>query len=113
MNELLKQRILRRLETLSDERGFQILDYVEFLESKYAKRAAGGGFLTRLFETGESTMRAAGVPVKAISGTMGLMDSASKVMKGVAAAASAVVDEAVKAAAPGRPGEPPPEKKPA
>ena len=40
MNEQLKQRIMRRLETLADERGYQVLDYVEFLESKYASRAA-------------------------------------------------------------------------
>ena len=36
MNEQLKQRIVRRLETLADDRGYQILDFVEFLESKYA-----------------------------------------------------------------------------
>jgi hypothetical protein len=45
-------------------------------------------------------MRAGKIPVKAISGTMGLVDSAGKVMKGVAAAAQAVVDEAIQAATP-------------
>jgi hypothetical protein len=98
MNELLKQRILRRLDALSDERGYQVLDYVEFLESRYGERGAGGGIIARITETAEDTMRAAGVPLKAISGTMGLVDSASKVMKGVAAAASSVVEEAVKGA---------------
>jgi hypothetical protein len=43
-------------------------------------------------------MRAGKIPIQAISGTMGLMDSAAKVMKGLAAAGQAVVDEAVKAA---------------
>jgi hypothetical protein len=43
-------------------------------------------------------MRAGKLPIQAISGTMGLMDSAAKVMKGLAAAGQAVVDEAVKAA---------------
>ncbi|MBS1241381.1 MAG: hypothetical protein H6R40_808 [Gemmatimonadetes bacterium] len=102
MNESIRERILRRLEGLSDERGYQILDFMEFLESKYAERSAGGGFLSRVFESGESAMRAAGVPVKVITGTMGLADSAGKVMKGVAAAAQAVVEEAVKAAGPGQ-----------
>lgn len=96
MNELLKQRILRRLEALSDERGYQVLDYVEFLESRYAARGSGGGIIAKITETAEDTMRAAGVPLKAISGTMGLVESASRVMKGVAAAASSVVEEAVK-----------------
>lgn len=98
MNESLKQRIHRRLDDLSDERGYQILDYVEFLESKYARRGSGSGFFSKLSETAEDTMRAVGLPIKAVSGTMGLVESAGKVMKGVAAAAQSVVDEAVKAA---------------
>ena len=88
----------RLLETLSDERGYQILDYVEFLDSKYAERARPGGLFARITETVENTMRAGKLPIQAISGTMGLMDSAAKVMRGLAAAGQAVVDEAVKAA---------------
>ena len=106
MNESLKDRIIRRLEGLPDERGYQILDYVEFLESKYGSRA-GSGFFTRLTETAEDTMRAVGLPIRAVSSTMGIMESAGKVMKGVAAAAKAVVDEAVDAANP-KGSEPPP-----
>ena len=40
MNDLLKQRIGRLLDSLGDERGYQILDYIEFLDSKYAERCA-------------------------------------------------------------------------
>jgi hypothetical protein len=100
MNDLLKQRILRALETLSDERAYQVLDYVEFLESRYAERQRPTGILARLTETVEDTMRAGKLPVKAISGTMGIMDSAAKVMKGLAAAGQSVVDEAVKVVEP-------------
>ncbi len=110
MNDLLKQRILRSLEALGDERGYQILDYIEFLESRYAERARPGGILAKLTETVEDTMRAGKLPIKAISGTMGLLDSATKVMKGVAAAGQAVVDEAVKAADGGKRTELPPAK---
>jgi hypothetical protein len=114
MNDLLKQRILRALDTLSDERAYQILDYVEFLESKYAERQRPSGLLARITETVEDTMRAGKLPLQAISGTMGIMDSAAKVMKGLAAAGQAVVDEAVKAAEstktpPPPPSAPPPE----
>ena len=107
MNEQLKQRILRRLETLTDERGYQILDFVEFLESKYAARAAPSNLFAKISEGIEDTMRAARIPIKAISGTTGLMDSAGKVMKGVAAAAQSVVDEAIQAAESKPPGPPP------
>jgi hypothetical protein len=108
MNEQLKQRILRRLETLGDDRGYQILDYVEFLESKYAQRAAPTNLFAKISEGIEDTMRAARIPIKAISGTAGLVDSAGKVMKGVAAAAQSVVDEALQAAAPTKTTTPPP-----
>jgi len=40
MNDFMKERILRRLEPLSDERLYQVLDYIEFLESKYAQHEA-------------------------------------------------------------------------
>ncbi len=97
MNDLLKQRILRALESLTDERAYQVLDYVEFLESKYAARQRPTGIFARLSDAVEDTMRAGKLPVKAISGTMGLVDGAAKVMKGLAAAGQAVVDEAVNA----------------
>ncbi len=112
MNEQLKQRILRRLEALADERGYQILDYVEFLESKYAQRAAPSNLFAKISEGIEDTMRAARIPIKAISGTTGLVDSAGKVMKGVAAAAQSVVDEALQAATPPKPVPRPPQVKP-
>ena len=98
MNEHLKDRVLRKLDALPDERGYQILDYVEFLESKYADRATPSNIFTKITERVEDTMRAGKVPIKAISGTVGVFDSASKVMKGIASAASAVVDEASKTA---------------
>ncbi|NOT08638.1 MAG: hypothetical protein HOP28_10595 [Gemmatimonadales bacterium] len=100
MDDQLKQRILRRLESMEDERGYQVLDYVEFLESKYAARAAPSNLFAKISEGVQDTMRAARIPIRAISGTTGLVDSAGKVMKGVAAAASAVVDEVAQAAKP-------------
>jgi hypothetical protein len=98
MNDLLKQRINRLLDTLEDDRGYQVLDFVEFLNSKYAERGQPSGILARITETVENTMRAGKLPIQAITGTVGLMDSAAKVMRGLAAAGQAVVDEAVKAA---------------
>ena len=66
MNDLLKQRIARLLDSLSDERGYEILDYIEFLDSKYAERARPGGIFARLTETVEDTMRAGRLPIQAI-----------------------------------------------
>jgi hypothetical protein len=98
MNDLLKQRISRLLETLDDEKAYQVLDYAEFLTSKYAARSEPSGLLAKLTATVENTMRAGKLPIQAISGTMSVVDSAAKVMRGLAAAGQAVVEEAVKAA---------------
>lgn len=98
MNDLLKQRIMRNLEDLDDERGYRILDFIEFLNSKYADRSNPSGLFAKITDTVEDTMRAGKLPLQAISGTMGLMDSAGKVMKGLAAAGEVVVGEAVQAA---------------
>jgi hypothetical protein len=98
MNDLLKQRLNRLLEALDDEKAYQVLDFAEFLTSKYAARSEPSGILAKITATVENTMRAGKLPVQAISGTMSLMDSAAKVMRGLAAAGQAVVEEAVKAA---------------
>ena len=98
MHEQLKERILRKLEALPDERGYQLLDYLEFLESKYATRAAPSNIFATLKEKAEDAMRAGKFSAQTIGKTVGAMDSASKLMKGLAAAGEAVVDEAAKVA---------------
>ncbi len=40
MDELLRERILRRLENLPNDKAYQVLDYIEFLESKFGNRSA-------------------------------------------------------------------------
>ena len=98
MNEQLRERILRAVEHLTDERGYQVLDYVEFLESKYAERANPSNVFTRMTDKAQDLMRAGKLPLDAISGTVGFFDGASKVMSGLASAAQAVVDEAARTA---------------
>jgi hypothetical protein len=100
INDLLRQRILRALDQLDDDRAYQALDYVEFLSSRYAARARPSGLLAQLSDVVEDTMRAGKLPIQAITSTMGVVDSAAKVMRGLAAAGQAVVEEAVKAASP-------------
>ena len=98
MNEHLKERLLRRLETLSDERAYQVLDYVEFLESKYAERNTPDNLFSRISDRVEDTLRAGKISADAISGTVTFFDGAAKVMKGLASAAQSVVDEASRTA---------------
>lgn len=80
MNEHLRDRILRKLETLSDERGYQVLDYAEFLESRYAERASPANAFTRFTENIEDTLRAGKVSASAIAETVGFMNRAANVL---------------------------------
>ena len=99
MNSSLRDRIVRTLDTLSDERGYQLLDYVEFLESKYAERTSQSpNALQRFAEGVEDTLRAGRVSASTIAETMGLMNKAMGVLSGVAAAGKSVASDVVDAA---------------
>ena len=94
MNQSLRDRIARKLESLSDDRGYQVLDYVEFLESKYAERQAPPTNVFQRFAEGvEDTMRAGRISTQAIGQTMDLMNKAMGVLSGVTAAGKSVADD--------------------
>jgi hypothetical protein len=94
MNEHLRQRILRRLEALPDDRGYQILDYVEFLETKYADRAAPSATaFTKFTDAVEDRLRAGRVSATAIAETVGLMNRAASVLNGAMQATKSMANE--------------------
>ena len=94
MNPSLKDRILRKIENLPDDRAYQILDYVEFLESRYAERQAPPPNVFQRFAEGvEDTMRAGRISTSAIGQTMDLMNKAMGVLNGVAAAGKSVASD--------------------
>ena len=120
MNDLLKDRIMRRLEALPEDRQYQVLDYLEFLESKYAQRQAPGPNVFQKFAEGvEDTLRAGNVSATTVAEAMGFMSKAMGVLAGVAAAGKSVAADIVSpakprdaakpgpAAEPEKPGEPP------
>ena len=94
MNPSLQDRIQRRLDNLSDERAYQILDYIEFLESKYAERKAPPANVFQRFAEGvEDTLRAGRVSATAVAQTMDLMSKAMGVLNGVSAAGKSVAND--------------------
>lgn len=100
MNTYLRDKLLQKLETLSDERGYQVLDYVEFLESKYAERPAATTAqnpLTRFADAVEEKLRAGKVSATTIAETMGLMNRAVGVLNGAAAAGKSVATDLMSA----------------
>ena len=99
MNPYVRDRINRKLDALGDERLYQVLDYVEFLESRYAEKpAAATNMLQRFAEGVEDKLRAGGVAISTVSETMGLLNRAVGVLNGVAQTTMSVAGDVVTAA---------------
>jgi hypothetical protein len=96
MHDVLRDRILRRLEALPEERLYQVLDYIEFVESKYAARQAPApNVLQRFAEGVEDTLRAGNLSASTVAEAMGFMSKAMNVLSGVAAAGASVASDIV------------------
>ncbi len=99
MNEFLRDRILRKLDTLSDERMYQVLDFVEYLESKYAERQnPPANAFSSFIDSIEDRLRAGRVSASAVAETVGFMNKAVGVLNGVAAAGKSVASDLYDAA---------------
>src|SRR5206468_10550566 len=94
MNDILRERLIRKLVTLPEEKIYQILDYIDFLESKYApKPSAAPNPLKRFAEGIEDTLRAGKMSAGVIGGTMNVMGKAVGVVTDVANAGKSVATE--------------------
>ncbi|HEV2017777.1 MAG TPA: DUF2281 domain-containing protein [Gemmatimonadaceae bacterium] len=94
MNDILRERLIRKLDTLPEEKIYQILDYIDFLESKYApKPSTAPNPLKRFAEGVEDTLRAGKMSANMIGGTMNVMNKAVGVLTDVANAGKSVATE--------------------
>ena len=94
MNDILRERLIRKLDTLPEEKIYQILDYIDFLESKYApKLSTAPNPLKRFAEGVEDTLRAGKMSANVIGGTMNVMHKAVGVVTDVANAGKSVATE--------------------
>jgi hypothetical protein len=107
MHDILRERIMRKLGALPEERLYQVLDYIEFLESKYAPgRAPRADGIQRFAEKLEDSMRMRNVAPKVISGTVGAVGTARRVLLDVAGAGREIGRTIMGEPAPG-PAKPP------
>jgi hypothetical protein len=97
MHDHLRERINRKLDTLSDDRAYQILDYIEFLESRYAERSTAPETtpFAKLTEAVEDTLRSGRVSAATIAETVGLMNKAATALNGAYQATKAAATELV------------------
>jgi hypothetical protein len=94
MNDILRERLIRKLDTLPEEKIYQILDYIDFLESKYApKVSTAPNPLKRFAEGVEDTLRAGRMSAGVIGGTISVMNKAVGVVTDVANAGKSVATE--------------------
>ena len=94
MHDVLRERINRHLEALPEERLYQVLDYIEFLSSKYARDVRPPGSpLQRFGERLEDRLRFNGVGFGAIRGTLGMMGTADRFMSGITEAGRSIIRE--------------------
>jgi len=99
MNPYVRDRINRKLETLSDERLYQVLDYVEFLETKYAEKPAPVTNAFQKFTDGvEDTLRAGGLAAGTVAEAVGFLNKAMGVLNNVAQTTKTVATDVVSTA---------------
>jgi hypothetical protein len=95
MNDILRQRLARHIESLPEEQVYQVLDYIEFLSSKYARtpvRGAGSS-IQRFGERLEDKMRAQGVALRAMKGALDAVGTADRVFSGLSEAGRTLIRE--------------------
>jgi len=92
MHDVLQQRLMRTIESLPDEQIYQVLDYIEFLEAKYAEAEAveASGF-QRFAEGLEDNLRKKAVSPNAIREALQLISAADRVLSGVSSAGKRVL----------------------
>lgn len=96
MHDILRERILRKLQVLPEAQVYQVLDYIEFLEARYAaQQARRPDTIQRFAERLEDSMRVRNVAPKVIAGTVGVLGTARKVFQDVAGAGKGILDAAL------------------
>ena len=94
MHDVLRQRLLRRIESLPEAQVYQVLDYIEFLESKYAREAqveASG--LQKLAEGLQDRMRKKAMNPETIREAFQLIAAADRVLSGVSSAGKQILED--------------------
>ena len=94
MHDVLRQRLLRRIESLPEEQVYQVLDYIEFLESKYARNLPGEMTgLQRFAEGLEDRLRKKALSPNTLREAFQLIAAADRVLSSVSSAGRQIINE--------------------
>ena len=94
MHDILRQRLMRKIESLPEEQVYQILDYIEFLESKYGSdlQAEASG-LQRFAEAMEDKLRKKAMSPATLREAFQLISAADRVLSNVSSAGKQLMEE--------------------
>ncbi len=95
MHDVLRNRIMRKLESLPEEQIYQVLDYIEFLETRHAQEGTESrarGF-QRLGEGIEDGLRKRAFNPSNLREAFQVIAAADKALSGVAKAGRKLFDE--------------------
>src|SRR5688572_15223946 len=94
MHDVLRQRVIRRLESLPEEQIYQVLDYIEFLESKYARNLqVEASALQRFAEGLEDKLRKKAMSPHTLREAFQLIAAADRVLSSVSTAGREILGE--------------------
>ena len=92
MYDVLRDRIWRNLEALPEEKLYQVLDYIEFLNSKYSREPVRAGTpFQRFGERLEDKLRGNRVGLDAIRSTLGVVGTADRMVSGITEAGRSLI----------------------
>jgi hypothetical protein len=94
MHDILRQRLIRKIESLPEEQVYQILDYIEFLENKYGTDAADEtSGLQRFAEAMEDKLRKKAMSPATLREAFQLISAADRVLSNVSTAGKKLMEE--------------------
>lgn len=95
MHDILRDRLWRQIEALPEEQLYQVLDYIEFLGSKYARAPVrpAASAVQRFGERLEDHLRLNRVGIDAIRSTLNVVGAADRMMSGLAEAGRSIIRE--------------------
>ncbi|HAT38606.1 MAG TPA: hypothetical protein DCS75_08930 [Gemmatimonadetes bacterium] len=94
MHDVLRQRLIRKIEGLPEEQVYQVLDYIEFMESKYASKTdVEPSSLLKFAEGFEDKLRRTAASPGAIREAFQLISYADKVLSDLSRAGKQILDD--------------------
>jgi hypothetical protein len=94
MHETLRKRILRRLESLPEGQLYQVLDYIEFLDTRYGERASPEvSGLQTIAERLEDGMRQRTISPTTLREAFQLISAADRVLGSISEVGKGLLEE--------------------